>query len=169
MPVQWVNRPHQDFRGFSGTIVSGAIRVGDSIAIQPNGTQATVARIVEYQGELDSATRNQAVTIVLDREVDASRGSVFCHPTVLPSLADKVSAHVIWMHDTPAQTGRQYLCKLGTITVPAVLTKITHKKDVNTMQPLPAEQLDMNEIGLCVVQFEGNVPHDLYEIGRAHV
>ncbi len=167
MPVQWVNRPHQDFRGFSGTIVGGSVRVGDSITIQPIGTQASVARIVEFNGDLEHASRQQAVTIVLDREVDASRGSVLCHPTSQPSIADKVSAHIIWMHDTPAQPGRQYVCKLGTMTVPAVLTKIQHKIDVNTMNPLPAEQLDKNEIGLCVVQFEGNVPHDLYAQNRS--
>jgi len=166
MPVQWVNRPHQDFRGFSGTIVSGVVHVGDTIAIQPAGTHAVVSRIVQMGGDRDTAERSEAVTIVLDREVDASRGAVFCTPDAVPSHANGVEAHLIWLHEQPVVPGRQYLCKLGTSTVPAVITKIAHKIDVNTMNVTTAEQLELNEIGTCVVQFESPIPHDVYAANR---
>lgn len=166
MPVQWVNRPHQDFRGFSGTVVGGTVTVGDSITIQPMGTSAAVARIVQLSGDMQSAQRGDAVTIVLDREVDVSRGAVLCDSQAVTSNASRVEAHVLWMHEQPIQPGRQYLCKLGTSTVPAVITKIAHKIDVNSMDPIPAEQLDMNEIGVCVVQFESPIPHDNYAQNR---
>lgn len=166
MPVQWVNRPHQDFRGFSGTIVGGSVNVGDAISIQPMGTNAVVARIVQFAGEKSVAHRGEAITIVLDREVDVSRGAVLCGTAHGASNASRVEAHILWMHETAVQPGRQFLCKLGTSTVPAVITKITHKIDVNTMGATPTDQLEMNEIGVCVVQFESPIPHDLYSANR---
>jgi bifunctional enzyme CysN/CysC len=166
MPVQWVNRPHQDFRGFSGTITGGSVTIGDQVRIQPMGTLAHVQQIAHYDGEKNSAARGEAVTIVLDREVDVSRGAVICSATQPASVAERVEAHVLWMHESPVQPGRQYLCKLGTATVPAVITKISGKIDVNSMQQISAEQLEMNEIGICVVQFESQIPHDVYTANR---
>jgi bifunctional enzyme CysN/CysC len=166
MPVQWVNRPHQDFRGFSGTIVGGAINVGDAVSIQPTGTSAVVTRIVQMSGDKAYASHGEAVTIVLDREVDVSRGNVLCSPSVLPSHASGIEAHIIWLHEQPVQPGRQYLCKLGTSTVPAVITRIAHKIDVNTLDTHTADQLELNEIGTCVLQFEYPIPHDLYTQNR---
>lgn len=162
LPVQWVNRPHQDFRGFSGTIAGGTVRVGDDIAIQPTGTRAVVQRIVQYQAERDTASRGEAVTIVLDREVDVSRGNMLSSLAQPASTSDRVEAHVLWMHETPIQAGKQLLCKLGTALIPAVITRIIEKIDVNTMDKLPADALTLNEIGICVVQFESRIAHDNY-------
>ncbi|MCX6014868.1 MAG: sulfate adenylyltransferase subunit CysN [Chloroflexales bacterium] len=166
MPVQWVNRPHQDFRGFSGTISGGTVTIGDQVRIQPMGTTAQIQRIAHFDGDKTSAVRGEAVTLVLDREVDVSRGAVICSAAQPASVADRIEANVMWMHESPAQPGRQYLCKLGTSTVPAVITKISSKIDVNTMQQMSAEQLEMNEIGICVVQFESPIPHDIYTSNR---
>jgi bifunctional enzyme CysN/CysC len=166
MPVQWVNRPHQDFRGFSGTISAGIVTVGDQVRIQPMGTIAHIQRIAHYDGDKNSAARGEAVTLVLDREVDVSRGAVICSAQQPASVAERIEAHVLWMHESPVQPGRQYLCKLGTATVPAVITKISGKIDVNSMQQLTTEQLEMNEIGICVVQFESQIPHDVYTTNR---
>ena len=166
MPVQWVNRPHQDFRGFSGTISGGTVTIGDQVRIQPMGTTAQIQRIAHFDADKTSAVRGEAVTLVLDREVDVSRGAVICSAAQPASVADRIEANVMWMHESPAQPGRQYLCKLGTSTVPAVITKISSKIDVNTMQQMSAEQLEMNEIGICVVQFESPIPHDIYTSNR---
>ena len=166
MPVQWVNRPHQDFRGFSGTIASGTVKVGDNVTILPTGTSAVVERIVQYQTERDVADRGEAVTIVLDREVDVSRGNVLSSVEKPASTSERVEAHVMWMHETPVQAGKQMLCKLGTALVPAVITKISGKIDVNSMEKLPADILTMNEIGICIVQFESKIGHDTYLANR---
>lgn len=166
MPVQWVNRPHQDFRGFSGTISGGTVIIGDQVRIQPMGTTAQIQRIAHFDGDKTTAVRGEAVTLVLDREVDVSRGAVICSVAQPASVADRIEANVMWMHESPAQPGRQYLCKLGTSTVPAVITKISSKIDVNTMQQMSTEQLEMNEIGICVVQFESPIPHDIYTSNR---
>ncbi|MBM4413338.1 MAG: sulfate adenylyltransferase subunit CysN [Chloroflexi bacterium] len=166
MPVQWVNRPHQDFRGFSGTVVGGSVRVGDSVSIQPTGTTAVVQQIVQFDVSPDVAKKGDAVTIVLDREVDVSRGNVICsvaHPT---SNVERFEAHLLWMTELPVQPGRQFLCKLGTVTVPAVITRITSKIDVNTFTQIPTDRLEMNEIGVVVVQLETKVAHDIYDNNR---
>lgn len=166
MPVQWVNRPHQDFRGFSGTVVGGSIQVGDHVVIQPNGSNAVVERIVQMGNDLAVATRDQAVTLVLDREVDASRGNVISHSSRPASTADRIEALVLWMQDSQVRPGKQFLCKLGTALVPAVITKIIGKINVNTMEREAANELRLNEIGACVIQFESRIPHDTYTNNR---
>jgi bifunctional enzyme CysN/CysC len=166
MPVQWVNRPHQDFRGFSGTVVGGSIQVGDHVVIQPNGSNAVVERIVQMGNDLAVATRDQAVTLVLDREVDASRGNVISHSNRPASTADRIEALVLWMQDSQVRPGKQFLCKLGTALVPAVVTKIIGKINVNTMEREAANELRLNEIGACVIQFESRIPHDTYTNNR---
>jgi bifunctional enzyme CysN/CysC len=166
MPVQWVNRPHQDFRGFSGTVVGGSIQVGDHVVIQPNGSNAVVERIVQMGNDLAVATRDQAVTLVLDREVDASRGNVISHSNRPASTADRIEALVLWMQDSQVRPGKQFLCKLGTALVPAVVTKIIGKINVNTMEREAADELRLNEIGACVIQFESRIPHDTYTNNR---
>jgi len=116
--------------------------------------------------DLTVATRDQAVTLVLDREVDASRGNVISHSGRPASTADRIEALVLWMQDSQVRTGKQFLCKLGTALVPAVVTKIIGKIDVNTMEREAANELRLNEIGVCVVQFESRIPHDTYANNR---
>ena len=166
MPVQWVNRPHQDFRGFSGTIAGGTVHVGDEIVVLPAGTRAVVQNIVEYKNERTQAGRGEAITLVLDREVDVSRGNVLSSVVSPASISDRVEANVIWMHEQPVQAGKQMLCKLGTALIPAVITKIASKIDVNTMESLQTDSLAMNEIGVCVIQFESKIGHDTYLANR---
>ncbi len=166
MPVQWVNRPHQDFRGFSGTIVGGTVQVGDHVVVQPNGSSAIVERIVQMGSDLHTATRDQAVTLVLDREVDVSRGNVLSHSNRPASTAERIEALVLWMQDSQVRPGKQFLCKLGTALVPAVITKIVGKINVNTMEREGANELHLNEIGVCIVQFESRIPHDTYVNNR---
>jgi bifunctional enzyme CysN/CysC len=166
MPVQWVNRPHQDFRGFSGTVVGGTIQIGDHISVQPRGTTAVVQQIVQFEKTLQSANKGDAVTLVLDREIDVSRGDVISSVVNPPSTTDRFEAHLLWMTDQPVQPGRQFLCKLGTSTVPAVITRITSKIDVNTFGQVPTDRLEMNEIGVVVVQLETKVAHDIYKHNR---
>lgn len=166
MPVQWVNRPHQDFRGFSGTVVGGTIQIGDHISVQPRGTTAVVQQIVQFEKTLQSANKGDAVTLVLDREIDVSRGDVICSVVNPTSTTDRFEAHLLWMTDQPVQPGRQFLCKLGTSTVPAVITRITSKIDVNTFGQVPTDRLEMNEIGVVVVQLETKVAHDIYKHNR---
>lgn len=166
MPVQWVNRPHQDFRGFSGTIVGGSVQVGDQVLIQPRGSQAVVQRIVQMNNERTQAGRDEAVTLVLDREVDVSRGDVISAVTRPASTADRFEALVLWMHDTEVRPGKQFLCKIGTAMVPAVITKLVGKINVNTMEREAADELHLNEIGICVLQLERSIPHDPYRLNR---
>jgi len=166
MPVQWVNRPHQDFRGFSGTVVGGTIQIGDQISVQPRGTTAVVQQIVQFEKSLQSANKGDAVTLVLDREIDVSRGDVISSVVNPASTTDRFEAHLLWMTDQPVQPGRQFLCKLGTSTVPAVITRITSKIDVNTFGQVPTDRLEMNEIGVVVVQLETKVAHDIYKHNR---
>ena len=166
MPVQWVNRPHQDFRGFSGTVVGGTVQIGDQVSIQPSGTTAVVQQIVQYQKTLHTASKGEAITLVLDREVDVSRGNVISSVINPTSNTDRFEAHLMWMAEQSVQTGRQFLCKLGTATVPAVITRISSKIDVNTFGHIDADRLEMNEIGIVVMQLETKIPHDLYQHNR---
>lgn len=166
MPVQWVNRPHQDFRGFSGTIVGGAVSVGDQISVQPTGTTAVVQQIVQFEKTLQHAIKGDAVTLVLDREIDVSRGNVISSVVNPVSNTDRFEAHLLWMTEQVVQPGRQFLCKLGTATVPAVITRISSKIDVNTFTQMPADRLEMNEIGVVVVQLETKIAHDIYQNNR---
>jgi len=166
MPVQWINRPHQDFRGFSGTIAGGTVNIGDQISIQPAGTTAVVQQIVQYQKTLQHASKGEAVTLVLDREIDVSRGNVISSVINPASNTDRVEAHLLWMAEQPVQPGRQFLCKLGTATVPAVITRISSKIDVNTFTQIPTDRLEMNEIGVVVVQLETKIAHDIYQNNR---
>jgi bifunctional enzyme CysN/CysC len=166
MPVQWVNRPHQDFRGFSGTIAGGTVSIGDQISVQPTGTTAVVQQIVQFEKTLQHASKGEAVTLVLDREIDVSRGNVISSIINPASNTDRFEAHLLWMAEQPVQPGRQFLCKLGTATVPAVITRISSKIDVNTFSQIDTDKLEMNEIGVIVVQLETKIAHDIYQNNR---
>ena len=149
MPVQWVNRPHMDFRGFSGTVVAGAVAPGDAVVVAKSGKPAKVERIVTADGEPARATAGDAVTIVLDREIDIARGDVLVDPRARPEVADQFAAHLFWMSDEAMLPGRRYILKLGTEQVAASITTIKHKVDVNTQEERPGRTLDLNEIAFC--------------------
>lgn len=147
LPVQWVNRPNLDFRGFSGTIASGSVAPGDEVAVLPSGRTSRVKEIVTADGALPRAIAGQAVTLTLDDEVDVSRGDILAAANARPQLSDEISADVIWMAEEPLQPGRPYLLKLGTRTVGASVSSVRSRTDVNTYQPEPARVLGLNEVG----------------------
>jgi len=161
-PVQWVNRPNLDFRGFSGTVVSGVIRPGDPVAVAASGKTSTVGRIVTYDGDLPSAYPGDAVTITLADEVDIARGDVLVPATARPDVADQLAAHVIWMAEAPLFPGRSYLMRLGMQYVPVRITALKHKIDVDTLEHLAGRTLALNEIGFCNLATATPVAFDPY-------
>jgi bifunctional enzyme CysN/CysC len=166
LPVQWVNRPNQGFRGFAGTIASGVVRVGDAVRALPSGRQSHVARIVTFDGDLESAVAGQSVTLTLTDEIDVSRGDVLSTTTSLPAVADQFQATIIWMHDEPMLPGRPYLLKVGTSTVTASIATPKYKVNVNTLEHLAAKQLDLNEIGVCNISLDRPIAFDPYAENR---
>jgi bifunctional enzyme CysN/CysC len=166
MPVQWVNRPNQDFRGFAGRISSGHIAAGDRIRTLPSGQEAKVARIVTFDGDLAEASAGQSVTLTLDREIDVSRGDLLTTAAEAASVADQFQATLIWMHEDAMLPGRQYLMKVGTRTVGASITSPRYKVNVNTLEHLAAKQLDLNEIGVCNISLDRPIAFDPYSDNR---
>jgi bifunctional enzyme CysN/CysC len=166
MPVQWVNRPNLDFRGFSGTVASGRIRPGEPIVVAKSGRTSKVKSIVTFDGEQDEATAGEAVTITLADEIDVSRGDVLTGPDDRPEVADQFACHLIWMADEPMLPGRSYLIKLGTKTVGGQVTEIKHKVDVNTFSQLAAKQLALNEVGVVNVALAEPIAFDAYRLNR---
>ena len=165
-PVQWVNRPSSDFRGYAGTVASGQIAVGDAIVVAVSGQSSRVNQIVTYDKALDRAEAGDAVTITLDDEIDAGRGDLLVVPNALPEVADQFAAHVIWMDQKPLIPGRSYLLRTGTKTVSATITTIKYKIDVNTREHLSASALNLNEIGVCNVSTSSLVAFDAYQLNR---
>jgi bifunctional enzyme CysN/CysC len=166
MPVQWVNRPDLDFRGFSGTIVGGSTEPGERVTVVPSGQSSTVARVVTHGGDLERARAGQAVTITLADEVDVSRGDVLVAADSPPRVADQFEADVIWMSEEPLRPGQQYLLKLGARRVSATVATPKHRVDVNTMQHLAASTLELNEIGVCTITLDRAVPFQPYTENR---
>ncbi|HUG72927.1 MAG TPA: sulfate adenylyltransferase subunit CysN, partial [Steroidobacteraceae bacterium] len=166
LPVQWVNRPHQDFRGFVGQIAGGVVSVGDRIRVLPAGVEARVARIVTHDGDLQQAVAGQSITLTLDREIDISRGDLIAAATDLPEVADQFLTTVIWMHEQPMLPGRQYLLKTGTRTVNATVAPPRHRVNINTLEQQPAQQLELNEIGVCQLTLDSPVAFDPYALNR---
>jgi len=156
MPVQWVNRPNADFRGFSGLICDGQIRPGDAVRVLPSGRISAVARIVTHGGDLDSAVAGQSVTLTLADEVDCSRGDVLSIADDPPQVADQFEAAIVWMSDEELLPGRPYWLKLGTQTVTATIHSPKYQINVNTMEHLAAKTLGLNAIG--VVNFSTDKP-----------
>ena len=167
MPVQWVCRPHQDFRGFAGTIAAGTVAPGDGVVVVPSGRRSTVARIVTADGDLPVASAGQAVTLTLADEIDASRGDVIAAAAAPPEVSDQFAAHLLWMGDQPLLPGRPYLLKIGTRTVGASVTEIKHKVDVNTQDELAAKHLELNEVGVCNLHLDQPVAFAPYADNRA--
>ena len=167
LPVQWVNRPNQDFRGFAGTLVGGGVAVGDEVAVLPSGRRSTVARIVTADGDLANAADGQAITLTLVDEIDASRGDVIAAASDPPEVADQFAAHLLWMGDERLLPGRPYLLKLGSRTVGASVTEIKHKIDVNTQEHLAAKHLELNEVAYCNLHLDQPVAFEPYARNRA--
>lgn len=165
MPVQWVNRAGQDFRGLSGQIASGRVRPGDALIVSRSGARAVVTRIM-LDGDLGQAVAGQSVTLVLDREVDASRGDMLAGADSPPVSADQVQAHLLWMGESPMIPGRQYLMRLGTDEIPVSVTTLKHRIDVNTRAHLAARQLAMNEIAVVNLAASRSVVFDPYAENR---
>jgi len=166
MAVQWVNRPTDSFRGFSGTIASGAITTGEQIQVTSSGQQAKISRIVTMDKDLSRATAGQAITLCLDREIDISRGELLADPHKLPLRTDQFEAQLIWLHEHPLLPGRTYLMKLGTKTVTAKVTTLISCVDIHTLQNQPATTLQLNDIGLCNISTDTPVSCDPYRDNR---
>ncbi|HKS54496.1 MAG TPA: sulfate adenylyltransferase subunit CysN [Steroidobacteraceae bacterium] len=166
LPVQWVNRPNQDFRGFAGTIASGTISRGDTVRALPSGRQSRVTRIVDYRSDLQSAVAGQSVTLTLADEIDVSRGDVLAKADTPPAVADQFQATIIWMHEEPMLPGRPYIIKLGTRALTGSITTPKYKVNVNTLEHLAAKQLELNEIGVCNLSFDRAIPFDPYTDNR---
>jgi bifunctional enzyme CysN/CysC len=166
MPVQWVNRPDLDFRGFAGTVAGGRIAAGDPVAVAKSGRTSTVKRIVTMDGDLAEAAAGDAVTLVLADEVDVSRGDVLCAPTARPDVTEQFAAHLLWMSEDELLPGRQYLLKLATATVPVQVTALKHKIDVNTLDQHAAKTLQLNEVGYANFSTSQPVALDPYRENR---
>jgi len=149
LPVQWVNRPNLDFRGYSGTITGGRLRPGDKVVVLPSARTSTVEKIVAWEGELEEAVAGQAVTLCLADEVDVSRGDVIATAEARPEVADQFAAHIVWMSEQPLLPGRKLLLQVGPKQVSAQVTDIKHAVNVNTMEHTAAKQLELNEIAVC--------------------
>jgi bifunctional enzyme CysN/CysC len=165
-PVQWVNRPNPDFRGFTGTVASGRVAVGDNVVVASSGQASRIERIVTFDGDRDSATAGEAVTLMLADEVDVARGDVLAQPHDRPEVADQFAAHLLWMSEESLLPGRSYLLRIGTKTLPARVTTLKHKIDVNTLEQRPGRTLDLNEIGFCNLSTAMPVAFDAYADNR---
>jgi bifunctional enzyme CysN/CysC len=167
MPVQLVNRPDPDFRGFCGTIASGRVKPGDSLMVAASGTTSRVARIVTMDGDLDEAQAGQSVTLTLEDEIDISRGDLLVDPRARPEQAGQFEAHIVWMHEERLLPGRSYLLKCGASTVTAQVSTLKYKINVNTLQHEPAKTLELNEIGVCNLALGKAIATDPYRQNRA--
>ncbi|MCH8148726.1 MAG: sulfate adenylyltransferase subunit CysN, partial [Planctomycetes bacterium] len=166
-PVQYVNRPHLDFRGFCGTIASGIVRKGEEVMVLPSRKTSRVKSIVTFDGDLEEAFAPQAITLVLDDEIDVSRGDMICRPGNLPSLQSKFDAMVVWMAEEPMVPGKPYIFKQATKTVPGAVNTLRYQIDVNTLHRLDAPTLGLNEIGRCEIDLNQPIAFDGYRRNRA--
>ncbi|MEE4207959.1 MAG: sulfate adenylyltransferase subunit CysN [Parvularcula sp.] len=167
LPVQWVNRPNLDFRGFAGNIVSGRVEVGDEVAILPSGTRSKVARIVTRDGDLAFADKGRAVTLCLEDEVDVSRGDVICAAQAPAEQSAQFQAKILWMDEEEMLPGRQYILKSANRMIPATVTDLKHRIDVNTLTELSGKTLKLNEIGECNLSLTQRLVFDAYAENRS--
>ena len=163
MPVQWVNRPNREFRGFTGLIGSGTISTGDRIRVLPSGRESHVEKIVTYDGDLELAGAGRSVTLTLKDEIDISRGDIIASADNPCSSADQFQAHILWMDESAMMPGRQYLFKSNSQNTSMTLGRLKFRIDVNTLEELPANVLDMNEIGVCNISLSNRIAFDSYE------
>jgi bifunctional enzyme CysN/CysC len=166
IPVQWVNRPDLDFRGFSGTIASGKVRPGDRIRVQPSGKESTVSRIVTFDGDLPEAVAGQSVTLTLADDVDISRGDLMSTADSPAGVADQFETTIVWMHDEPLLPGRNFLLKMGAQTTTASVMDIKYQVNVNTLEHVAAKTLSLNAIGVCTLNLDRPIGFDPYAENR---
>ncbi|MBY0563820.1 MAG: sulfate adenylyltransferase subunit CysN [Hyphomonadaceae bacterium] len=166
IPVQWVNRPNQSFRGYAGLIASGRVRPGDAVRIAPSGRTSNVARIVTKDGDLPEAVAGQSVTLTLADEIDCSRGDMIVATEAAPEIADQFETTIIWMAEENAFPGRPYWLKVGTALVSAQITDIKYKVNVNTLEHLAAKTLDLNEIAVCNISLDRPIAFDPYVVNQ---
>lgn len=163
LPVQWVCRPNQNFRGFAGNVAAGQIKIGDDIVVTPSGVRSKVASIIRGDKEVAEAYRGHSVIVSLVDEIDISRGDVISAASDAPPISDQVAAHVLWLSDAPLMPGRGYWLKLATRTVSAQVSEIKHKIDVNTQETLAAKRLELNEVGYCNLSFDHAITFESYQ------
>jgi bifunctional enzyme CysN/CysC len=161
-PVQWVNRPHLDFRGYAGTVASGSIKPGDEVVIHPSGKRVHVGRLVTSDGDLEEAREGDAITLTFAEEVDASRGDVVASPDAAPSLADQVAAKVIWFDEEAMLPGRTYTIRCGSQTTTATVSALKYKLNVDNLDHVAGKTLEMNEVGLCNLSMTRPLVFDSY-------
>ena len=163
MPVQWVNRPDREFRGFAGLIGSGTVSPGDKIRVLPSGTESTIERIVTWEGDLELAGAGRSVTLTLSDEIDISRGDIITTTESPCSSADQFQTRILWMDESAMMPGREYLFKSSTQNASMTLGRLKHRIDVNTLDELPGKVLDMNEIGVCNISLSSRIAFDSYQ------
>lgn len=166
MPIQWVNRPHLDFRGFTGRIASGSIKPGDSIRVLPGNQKTTISRLVTYDGDLNEATAGQSITCTFCDEIDVSRGSLLVSDNEPCEVADQFQVRLLWMSEKPMISGRQYLFKQATTTCLCTASKPKYGINVNTLEHMAAKELNLNEIGDCDIMLSRPIPFEPYEKNR---
>ena len=166
-PVQYVNRPNLDFRGFGGTIASGSVRQGDDIVVAKSGRSAKVERIVAQGGDLQQAVAGQAITLVLDSEVEVSRGNLLVTPTDRPQVADQFAANIVWFDENALLPGRSYILRTETDQANATITELKYRIDVNSLGHQAANALAMNEVGVCNVSTQSPIVFDSFAENRA--
>lgn len=166
LPVQYVNRPHQHFRGFAGTIAAGQVRPGDAVVVLPSARRSTVASVRDANGEVPLARAGQAVTLTLADEIDISRGDVIAAAGDPPEVSDQFAAHVLWMDDAPLLPGRPYWLQIGARTVSASISEIKHRIDVNTQEAMAAKRLALNEVGVCNLSLDEPIAFEPYARNR---
>jgi len=166
LPVQWVNRPDLDFRGFAGTIASGSVRLGDELAVLPSGQVSKVKSILGPAGNLAKADAGDAVTVTLANEIDIARGDILAPAGARPQLADQFAAHLVWMSTEPLLPGRSYLMKINHVTLGATVTELKHRIDTDSRAKLAAKTLALNEVGVCNLSVARPVPFDAYADNR---
>ncbi|KAB0672352.1 sulfate adenylyltransferase subunit CysN [Oryzomonas sagensis] len=167
LPVQWVNRPNLDFRGFCGTIAAGTVRPGDEVRVASSGRTSRVARIVTMDGDLPEATAGQAVTLTLADEIDISRGDTLSVPDAPPLQTRFLEAHLVWLHDEQLHPGQSYLIKTACAVIPGRVTTLRHVVDVNTLEQKQAPTLRLNEIGVGLLELDRPAAFDPYRLNRA--
>jgi bifunctional enzyme CysN/CysC len=161
-PVQYVNRPHADFRGYAGTLASGTLRRGEEVMVMPQRTRARIQRILTFDAELEVACAPQAVTVTLDRQLDVARGDMLVHPERAPVVAERFDADLVWMAEGVARPGQRFELKLGSASTPATLLGIGSRVDPETLARHSASELNLNDIAHCHLQLQRPLPFDPY-------
>jgi bifunctional enzyme CysN/CysC len=166
-PVQLVNRPTHDFRGFCGRVASGVVRVGDEIVVRASGKRTRVKSIVTFEGELPAAVEGQSVTLCLEDEIDISRGDMLCPPRNMPQFTRDVEAMLVWMNETPLRPGTAYIIKHTTRTLRGTVARLRYRVDPDTLRSHPADTLELNEIGRVAIECFQPIAWDPYDSNRA--